>query len=701
MAPGLNSWKVNNQILFEASPWYILLCLLAGLVYAYLLYSTKSPWGRRQSVLLAAFRFILVSAIAFLLLGPLIRHLANTVIEPSLVIAVDNSRSIPESYSVSDFEALKDVLDDLSGELSENDLEIRIKDLNGQPQGSIQQMDFNIASTDLNNTLRGIGLEYEGKNLAGVILVSDGIYNHGSSPIYTHFAFPVYTLGIGDTTEKEDVILRSLNYNKIVYQGNKFLLQAEIYNKGFSGMPVSITLRKQGRALENKIVTLQGGSGLQTVEFEVEAEFSGMQRYEVFVNPLPDEFSLENNTLNAYVEVVEGKEKILLLALSPHPDLKALKSLIEKNDNYEVDMVISGINQRKEDKYDLGILHQLPDAGDTFQEDIQQLIDNGTPILHVLGARTNLPRFNDLNHTIDIKSIRNQRDNVFVSANSNFGLFNISEAAKSVLSELPPVTVPFGEYTLKGESDILLFQRIGRITTEKPALIIHKNPSNKEAVLVGEGLWKWRLNAYLIEGNFDGIDNLFNKVVQYLSTKEDRRKFKVYPIRTDNWDNEPVIFENEIYNDIYEKVYDQKIDLSVTDEAGENYEYSYVISNANSQFRISGLMPGVYSYNAKTNLNGDVLSSEGMFSISQQVVEITNLTADFGMLRELSRRSSGKFFLLSETNDLVEEINNSDFKSLIYSSENYIAIINLKWIFFLILLLVSLEWGLRKYFGSY
>ena len=692
---------MDNRILFEFSPWFVLLCILAGLVYAFLLYNKKNPWGKIPSIVLSVIRFLTVTLIAFLLLGPLIRHIQNTVIEPNYVIAVDNSLSIPETYNEQDFNQLVNDLDETISSLPGRKQNLKIVDLAGNDYSSINDIEFVEASTDLNKILHKLENEHEGKNLAGVILISDGIYNLGSSPIYSNFGFQVYSIGVGDTTEKEDIILKYLNHNKIVYQGNKFVLQAEIYNKGFRGNSISVVIRNKGITLESKIMQIETDNGLNIVEFELEAEESGMQRYEVFVNPLSSEFSKDNNRLDAFIEVVEGKEKILLLASAPHPDLKALKSIIEKNDNYEIEMIIPGFDNKSEEKFDLVILHQLPDNRNSFASEIQDIIVKGTPVLFILGSRTNFNRFNSTNRTMTIRPLRNQKDNVFVSLNSNFSLFNLDESFKNVYSDLPPIPVPFGEYTLKGESEIVLFQRIGNITSQKPLLIINKNPNIKEALLAGEGLWKWRLNEYLFTKEFTGVDNLLNKIVQYLSAKEDRRKFRVYPTRTENWDNEPVIFETEIYNDVYEKIYDQKIDLTLKDEENNEYDYSYIISQANSQFRISGLKPGVYSYSAGTIHDGKTVTNEGMFAIKKLLVEISNLKADFSLLKELSRRSSGKSYTTSDMNILSQDIELSDPRSLIYSSENYLAIINLKWIFFLILFLISLEWAARKYLGGY
>jgi hypothetical protein len=675
--------------------------LLTGLAYAVLLYKLKNPWGRKTSMALGILRLIIVTGITFLLLGPLIRHIQNTIIEPSYVIAVDNSRSIPETYSEAKFSELLNQLDAFEASIPGRDYDVRFKDLSGANFDKISDIRFEAPSTDLNTILKNIDKAYEGKNLAGVILVSDGIYNQGSSPIYTNFSFPIYSVGVGDTTEKEDIILKAVNHNKIVYQGNTFILQAEIYNKGFTGRSIPVTVRKKGKVIKTKTYTVKSDIGFQTVEFEIDTEESGMQRYEIIVSPLESEFSAENNILNAYIEIIEGKEKILLYAQSPHPDIKALKSIIEKNDNYEIEVMIPGIEKKPEEKYDLVILHQLPDNRNTYLKDIQGVLDEGMPILYVLGSRTNLRRFNALNRTINIRPMGNRNDNVFVLFNSDFNLFSINEAFKNIISDLPPATVPFGEYSIKGETETILFQRIGKITTKKPLLILNKNQENKEAVLLGDGLWKWRLNEFAGTGRFDGIDNLINKIIQYLSAKEDRRKFRVYPIDRENWDNAPVVFENEIYNDIYEKIFDKKIDLTLTDESGTAYDYSYIISKANSQFRISGLDPGVYQYTASTNLSGKIITNSGVFTVKKQLVEVSNLKADFNLLKELSRRSSGEFYTISDIEALASKIQSGEYPSMIYSTENFLAIINLKWIFFFLLALITLEWGLRKYLGGY
>ncbi len=539
------------------------------------------------------------------------------------------------------------------------------------------------------------------KTCRSVVMISDGIYNQGISPAYSNFSFPIYTVGIGDTIEKKDIILKSLIYNKIVYQGNRFPLIAEIINNGFKGTNLQVEVLKNNRVIASQSVNLLNDQGYGKVEFELNAENSGIQRYQVTIRPERDEFSEINNTQEAYIEIVEGKEKILLLASAPHPDIKVLRSAIEKNENYELKIVLPGVDEYEEGKYDLAILHQLPDREGNFNALIEKIIRDNIPVWFIVGEKSHITRFNNMSRSLNLRPLRNQFDNIFPALNPNFTLFNISEETKTMISDLPPVLVPFGEYAMNSEIEVILFQQVGKIVTNKPLLLINKNQNIKEAVLTGTGIWQWRLHEYMENEVFDGFDDLISKIVQYLSAKEDKRKFRVYPVKNDFWDNEPVIFETEIYNDIYEKIYGQKIDLAIKNENDSSQSYSYVISPANTRFRISGLEPGVYQYSAKANVNGENNLVTGMFSVQKMQIETSTLTANHQLLKELSRRTGGQYYDLSELNKLEKDIRQTEIKSMIISSENYLAIINMKWIFFVLLALFTLEWGFRKYLGGY
>lgn len=69
-----------------------------------------------------------------------------------------------------------------------------------------------------------------------------------------------------------------------------------------------------------------------------------------------------NNRKDIYVEVLDSKKKILILASAPHPDIAAFKSVIEQNKNYESEFATMDDMSKVKDisAYDMIILHNLP-----------------------------------------------------------------------------------------------------------------------------------------------------------------------------------------------------------------------------------------------------------------------------------------------------------------------------------------------------
>jgi hypothetical protein len=214
-------------------------------------------------------------------------------------------------------------------------------------------------------------------------------------------------------------------------------------------------------------------------------------------------------------------------------------------------------------------------------------------------------------------------------------------------------------------------------------------------------MWRWRLHEFSRTEKSIGFDELIGKLLQFLTSEEDKRKFRSYPVFQQFHDTEPVIFESQVYNDIYEPVYGNTVSLELTSEQGVKQRYSYTISPGNTRYPIGGLQEGVYRYSSSAEINGVRETVSGQFLVVAQQLELQNLTADFDLLRKLSRQTGGMFVTMNQWDQLQTTLSQDEAKSIIRTTERYDSVINLKWIFFLLLLLISAEWFLRKYFGSY
>ena len=696
------------QLLFENSPWWIAACLAAGVLYALLLYIQKNhfkheSWGKKINYTLLALRFLLVSLLCFLIVGPFVKQTRHTVESPVVVFAVDNSSSVAAVMDSSAIDVLKQQVDSIATALRKVGYSSEIRDL--QTFVTLDSLEFDNPSTNLDDMLRTIASNYEGRNIASVVLLSDGIYNQGVSPTYRPYNFTVNAVGLGDTVPKQDLSVRNLFYNKIAYQGNKFPIVAEVLNTGFAGEKLSVSVSRRGRILATQEITPANRRDVNSVEFLLEADQEGMQHYVLTVAQQAGEFTTQNNEAHAYVEVVEGKENILLLAQSPHPDIKALRSAIESNKNYELTSVVLSTDEidrkpLKGKKFDLLIMHQLP-GRDALPITVSPYLQSAKAVWYIIGSQTDLSAFNRANTVAEIASVGNETDEVSAVYDNAFSGFQLENDTRSVIEELLPLRVPFGDVILKHGAVPVLNQRVGNVKTSKPLLVVGESDGKKSAVLLAEGIWKWRQQEYARYEKTVAFDALFTKLTQYLSAKEDKRQFKVYPLKNEFEDTEPVVFDTEIYDEVYDEVYGQSVKLSIATEDSTQREYSYVTNESNTQYRISNLPEGIYQYTASVNLKGTRLVSKGEFTVRSLQIETLNLTANHDLLRDLSDENGGKFFNSAEISDLVATLSTQQATGKIYTSELFLPLVNLKWLFFVLLILVVIEWGIRKYMGSY
>lgn len=692
----------QQNIIFESSPAYIIVCIIVAIGFAFLLYKGKHPWSKQWNRLLFGVRALLAFLLAFLLLGPIVKQINNIFEKPFFIVLYDNSVSVQETVDSTYLRKVVDNINDVASVLNEKGYEVKINSLEGE---EIVEPDFTAENSDLTGALKRIANRYEGSRLGGVVLVSDGIYNSGISPIYTTFNFPVYTLGVGDTLQHIDVAIKNVSYNKIAYQGNKFPLRVEVVIKNLESPSITASVLQRGKLID-KQTKVSKANQLLVFDFQPLANEQGIQKLDIQLDIKEGEYNTQNNRASVFVEVVEGKKKILVVASSPHPDIKALREVIDKNSNYEFILHSPTINEQptsslRPDEIDLAIFHQSPDLRGRTTALFQQFAASKTSLLIILGQQSDLRQIEKQNMPVKFEGTPRDYDEVTPVVNAAFSSFIISPEANTMLVDYPPVSVHFGKVGVSLGASPLLFQRVGSVSTDKPLLAVTQEDNRKIGIMLGEGLWRWKLNEFDRTENSVAFDEVFGKLIQYLSTSEDKRKFRSYPIQQEFSDTEPVAFESQAYNAIFEPIYGNSIAIELTDERGKKLTYSYTTSPGNSRYQIGGLKEGVYRYKARTTLDQRPEEVRGEFAIMKRQTELQNLTADFDLLKALSANTGGRFYQAANAETLKSEMQKTEAKSVIHTEETYDTLINLKWVFGLLVLLATFEWTLRKYFGSY
>lgn len=304
--------------------WFAIIGALLALAATWFLYRNNpiGVEGKRAKLLLwllHAFRFSVLFVLMILLLGPLVRLITTQTQKPVIIFAIDNTQSVTlGNDSLQLKQALNNQFELLQKELG-NDYDV-VPYLVGKESKQASLPNFKDKETNLNQLFLTLKNTYDGVNLGAVVLASDGLYNKGENPLQaaSELKAPVFTIGLGDTVQRKDVLIKNVRTNQLVFKGNSFPLQIDIAAFAAIGETTQITITQNGRITFKKQLTLSNNY-FNTLLTNLTANEVGSQHIIIEASLINKEVSTVNNRMEMFINVIDGKQKIALLAYTPPP----------------------------------------------------------------------------------------------------------------------------------------------------------------------------------------------------------------------------------------------------------------------------------------------------------------------------------------------------------------------------------------------
>lgn len=672
-------------------PWYYtLLCFLAGFVFSAALYVRDKHHAERPKALrysLMALRFASVTIIALLLLDIFVKRLVNETEKPVIILMQDNSSSLVTGKDSTDIKnGYTKALSAFTDAVKEKyDVKSYAFDSEVKPSESF---DFKGKETDISKVFTDIENNYANKNIGAIVLATDGIYNKGTNPLYgiKKINAPIYTIALGDTLPLKDIWIQTVNHNQVAYLGNSFPVEVVINAIDLNQSQATVSISHDGKLLKTETVAVNSNTFSKTFNYVFDADKPGIQKYTVSISGVNDDKNKQNNTQSFMIDVIDNREKILILANAPHPDIAALEQSISNAQTYETEVALVSSFTKPLKPYSLLILHQISNLPPSIAADLRS---------------NNIPVFFIGSNGFSSTARPDQRSNeVEANFKKEFSLFTISPELQNYIKELPAVKAPFKSTVSTNGVNSLLTQQIGVVNTDEPLFFFTESNGIKTAGFLGDGLWKWSMRDYADHNNHNLFNELISKTVQYLSVKADKSFFRVYTKKIIN-ENEALDFTAEVYNQSYELITEPDVTLILKDAKGKTYNYTF--NKKQTMYSLSaGQFPaGEYTFEAKVKSGDKLYTKSGVVIIKEIVSEKLNTVANHQLLYQLTQQSGGKLFYKNQLESLQKTILETEsIKSITYSHKQLSDLVNLKWIFFVILILLSTEWFLRKYNGK-
>ena len=188
------------------------------------------------------------------------------------------------------------------------------------------------SATDFTAALEGLLKEIPSEQLAGVLLLSDGIHNADTSvqPVTRRFAaqgVPVAGVLVGGTRLPFDVALADVVAPESVFLGDRVRLAASLKATGAIGKKVKVRLACDGEVVDEQQLDISSDDWQREVRLTHEPKTNGVVRYEVRAESLEGELFSDNNAWRTDVAVSDDRINVLLADDLPRWEFRYLRNL--------------------------------------------------------------------------------------------------------------------------------------------------------------------------------------------------------------------------------------------------------------------------------------------------------------------------------------------------------------------------------------
>ncbi len=668
----------------------ILLILLSVLIaggLSFFQYFFRAKNKSKINLLLAFLRFFSIFGILLLLINPKITSNTFEIVKAPLPIVVDNSSSISElKANGASLEIYKKLV-------SNKDLQEKFEIQSYQFSNEFELSDnFNFKGNQTNLDEVAKNLKSINKNATfPTVILTDGNQTSGNDYVYSfnpnNKVFPVI---LGDTTTFLDLKINQLNVNKYAFHKNKFPVEVFLQYSGNKNITADFSISQGNSVLSKQSISFSPSKKSQVLNVLLPANNIGVQVFKASITSKEQEKNTYNNIKNFAVEVIDQKSEVAIVSAINHPDIGALKRSIETNLQRKVTIVNPNKISSLQD-YNILVLYQPTSE---FKSIFESNKNANLNTWIITGTNTDFNFLNQQQNSLQFK-MSNQKEDYLADFSTQFNLFAIDNIG---FENLPPLQNSFGTVTVKENVDVLLSSRIRNVNTGSPLLAYAENQGKRSAFLLGENIWKWRLQSHIDNQSFEKFDVFVDKTIQFLASNNSKKSLVVNHESFYN-SGEAIEINAQYFNKNYEFDENAKLTISLTNKATKQTKnYDLLKSNNSYKVNLDGLSAGIYSFKVVEAKSKATYTSS--FEVLDFDIEKQFVNPDLNKLTQLVLQTNGKLFHPNQVDDLVKSLlENEDYKAVQKAITKKTPLVDWIWLLILIAISLATEWFIRKYHG--
>ena len=664
--------------------------LIGGFISLFLLLKilSKKNWYK----FLLTIRFILYLIILFLLLNPVlnISYQSDRILNWNIFL--DNSSSI-KYHKTPSLNSIKSGYQEIRAKLLEKNISFNSFIFDNKID-LIQASNFDGDGLTTNYWKVFDLIVDSEKNLAGAIIISDGIITEGKNSVddLINLKIPIHVIGIGERSELVDISIHSLDVPTVVLKGDKVDLKVTIQSLGNINERLSLSLYRESKLLGSKPIRLSGMGSKNEANFRFNAKEIGRQKFEVRVSSVKDEINIQNNRQYFSLLILKDKYKVALITGSPNKNTSPIKKIIKKNKRIKLDHYVRVRDQKfKPDiknfwksPYELIIFDNYPikPLSPNFIRILgKKLITNQSGLMHVTGPNQNNKSLNGINSILGITLV----DSTQISEKVYWDFIKTNNSD----IDYPPLEQSL---FLIGEStaaDSLAIFESGW------PLWLRNNNNNFRSVIFATS----ELNVLYHFQDNENQNNLFNSIlnteVGWL-LKTDASNENYFRLNKDSFQQGEMIkltgtqpFDSPSFVN--------SINFTIVKDHEEKYygdiDYNYERDRWEGEFRAS--KPGSYLYKLFMAESNQPFQT-GTFKVLESQIELNQVYLNQDLLKNISKNTNGKYFHWDDRDELLKLISpkvRREFKA------DIIKLAESRFVLIMLIILLCIEWTLRRIKG--
>lgn len=726
--------------------WVIVLALLGVLVW--LGYrKTTLPVHRGLKAALLTMKIVVLLVLAVVALEPFIS--VSTVVprKSSILLLVDDSKSM--TIQDVDNRSRKAYVQKLLGTRSAGGLYDQLSrnfklqtyrfDDRVDPLADIQQLTTEGDLTDLAAGLRFAQRVARQTAIAGVVLFTDGADNSKNDPLEVAASLkanklPVYVVGVGDEN-MEDIELSKVTANRSVIENSVVELSALIKKSGLKDREVELELREEGVIVKQMKLPLRGAVTQANLEFSPLKK--GLVHYSLRIYADADEPIKENNVKNFLVDNRVRQARILYVEGYPRAEFKYLRRAVDGDASIDLvtllrtgpdkfyrqgikdeDELREGYPKNKRDlfKYD-GIIFGSIEADFFTREQLANteafVAQRGGGFLMIGGARS----FTQGGYSgteiekmlpVELLPLKHGANTHLATFRDKFKLILTPEGQRFPVLKL---TRSDAENTRVWENlpDLEGYNLLGRAKPGATILAIHPlselgNPKiimaeqrfgrGRSMVFATASSWLWQMG---LPHEDMSHERFWRQVLRWLALPAPQQ-IECHPDKETYAPGEDVTLKVEVRDESFAPINRAKVEATLKTPSGKSVPVLFNwSSNGKVQYigNVRASESGVYSldvraYDAEGNPLGN---AESAFIVEPSRAEFISAGLQTSQLKRIADLSGGKYYHQDEAGNLPDEI------AVMESSYSRIAeydLWDMPFIFMLVLVVLSLEWLIRR-----